>query len=562
MTPSVTETRLGQALARFEQKAVNTVYRDLPTLKLAHFARDPFALADEGHAQILDLQSLRPSTLDLWPHQREIIAAWVDIPHLEETGELRFRNLHEEKSRQMGVTWVVAYILHWAVAYHGVPLLAISRKLGEVCDPGFTTDSIFGRIRYLWQRTPDEIRTPLIFSGGNDPSIRNPVTGGFIAGEGAVLDPGRGGKYAAVFLDEAARIPWGRTVHAAVSRACPEGRLYNSTPRGEDDLYYWLRTTKPAGYTFLRHHWRVHPVYGQGAHIAGEDDDCLMCQGNRNEIAWNPSSPQSHRYPGRLASPWYDRAVVELTNEQVAEELDIDYSGSLPARVYSEFNEELHVLSDIPYDPLLPIKLSFDYGWEMNAVGIWQVAPTHVAKIGEFEGPDMTPDIVANGIRSVLAGLGVEARNLAHHNTITWECVGDPAGDAHNLATGRPLTADYRAQGFNITSYRRPIDQTIIAVKRLLIGQPVRMYLSAKGCPASITHFKNNRWPVDRAGNRKPNQREPLNDVHNHMLRADSYLLSSLYPPPDMTAMILDVHTQWVGTGHMSDDLPRYDDVL
>jgi len=534
----------------------------LPEISADRIARDPFALADDGLAHILDLQTLRPSVLNLWPHQREIIEAWVDIPHLTETGELRFRNLHEEKSRQMGVTWVTAYLLYWAVAYHGVPLLAISRKLGEVCDPGFTTDSIFGRIRYLWQRTPVDIRVPLIFSGGNDPSIRNPVTGGFLSGEGAILDPGRGGKYAAIFLDEAARIPWGRTVHAAVSRACPEGRFYNSTPRGEDDLYFWLRDTRPDGYIWLRHHWSCHPVYGRESHVAGEDPDCLMCEGTRQDLVWSASRPRCHRYPGRLTSPWYDRAVVELTDEQVAEELDIDFTGSLPARVYSEFSEEMHVLPFIPYDPLLPIMLSIDYGWEMNAVGIFQQGPGHLAMIGEFEGPDMTPEMVCDGIRRVLRDLGVSSNNLLPVNTVTWRFVGDPAGDAHNLATGRPLTADYRAQGFSIQSYRRPIDQTIIAVKRLLLGKPVRLYLSAAGCPQTVTHFKNNRWPVDRAGNRKPNQREPLNDRHNHMLRGVSYLLTSLYPPPDVTAVLSDTLDWEIGSGRLSSYLPSYNDPL
>jgi len=526
----------------------------------ARYERDPFALADDGLVWCLDLKTLRASRLDLWPHQREIIEAWVDIPHLAETGELRFRNIHEEKSRQMGVTWVTSYVLYWALTYHPVPMLAISRKLGEICDPGFTTDSVFGRIRYIWSRMRSDLRPGLIFSGGNDPSVRNPAVGGFLAGEGAVLDPGRGGKYAAVFLDEAARIPWGRTVHAAVSRACPEGRFYNSTPKGEDDLYFWLRHTRPPGYTFLRHHWSRHPWYGEGQHIAGASPDtCEMCLGVELKIPWDASNPRTHRYPGRLASPWYDHAVAELTDEQVAEELDIDFAGSLPARVYTEFNEEIHVVPNIPFDPGLPVMLSFDYGWEMTAVGIWQKATTHIAKIGEFEASDLTPDQVAAGIHGVLARLDVAANNRRVIDTLNWYCVGDPAGDAHNLATGRPLTADYRACGFNISSHRRSIDSTIVAVKRLLLGRPMRAYYSAAGCPATIRHMKNNRWPVDRAGNRKPNAREPLNDIHNHMARADSYLLTALFPPPDLEVTLRDIAAdEFLGSGRLDESLPRY----
>jgi hypothetical protein len=549
---------ISRRAAREALRPIRERYASSRLAGMDEYARDPVRLLREGLVRVLDLKTLQVVRLIPWPHQVEVIEAWVDVPHLQETGELRFRNVHEEKSRQMGLTWITAYVLWWALNFHNVPLLALSRKLGEICDSGPTTDSLFGRIRFIHERVPLHLRSPLVWVGGNDPAIRNPIrTSAFLSGEGATPDAGRGGKYAAVFLDEAARIPWGRLVHSAVSRACPAGRFYNSTPKGEDDLYFWLRDTRPAGYEFLRHHWSVNPAYNTGLHVAaipprvsegiaypGQHADqppellavaesCERCAAAIEGVAWDAEQVRAHRYPGRLTSEWYDMANVELTDEQVAEELDIDYTGSLPARVYAEFSEERHVRELIPYDPALPVMLSFDYGWAMTAVGIWQDAPLELRKIAEFEGSDLIPEQVASGIRANLRAIGVPEVELGDFNTLTWLAVGDPAGDAHNMATGRTLTEDYRAAGFNITSQRRSIDSTITAVKRVLQGvAPKRLLISRQTCPASVRHFKNNQWPVDRNGNRKPDAREPLNNEHNHMCRADAYLISHLCPPP------------------------------
>jgi hypothetical protein len=86
--------------------------------------------------------------------------------------------------------------------------------------------------------------------------------------------------------------------------------------------------------------------------------NCELCAGTIAGLIWNPRSPKAHRFPGRLTSPHYDRAVIGKTAEQVASELDIDRERSLKARVYDEFSGDLHVERDpdgtelvIPYDP-------------------------------------------------------------------------------------------------------------------------------------------------------------------------------------------------------------------
>lgn len=552
---------------------------------ISHYARDPFAHADEGHVHVLDLETMEVVPLVLWPHQRELIGAWIDLDHLQATGILRLRNVHEEKSRQMGITWVTAWVVCWILHYHPTSGLALSLKGGEICDSGPTPKSFFGRVKFIWRHLPEKYQAPLHFVGQPDPQIRNlRLANAFITGGGATSDPGRGGKFGYIFMDEAARIPMGEMVHAAVARACPSGRFYNSTPAGEDDMYYRLRNPKLPEYVYLRHHWSVHPVYNRGMHVAevalydeqGNQQEpvvqldaaqeaaaavCPLCPGNRQGMIWTPTMP-CHRYPGKLTSPWYDLAVVELTDDQVARELDIDYTRSLTARVYPEFNEELHVIEDIPYDPQLPIELSFDFGWSSaTAVGIWQEYPNEYCKIGEFEQTDLTPDQVVAGIKQVLRRLGVAEGDLAGFNMLTWLAVGDPAGAATSPQTGTTLFADYRREGIAIISKQRTVDQTITAVKRLLRGRPKTLLISEAGAPASVTHYKSNRWPTDRAGRPKPDPSGPANDVHNHSCRADAYLIAHKFPPAADIQEYLEPVTR-ATSGHLADDLPGYDDVL
>ena len=386
---------------------------DLAQRKLNRYAADPFLLLDEGHIRVPDIVTRRPVVLTPYESQRELLNAWIDRRHLADTGDLRFRNVHCEKSRQMGDTWIFAYGFWWAVTFHPVSLLITHLREKKVDDGGMgsTVDSFMGKVRYLHERAPAQIRAPLTFK---HLLIRNERSSAFVVGEGATSEPGRGGSYDGGLLDEAARIAYAQSAQAAVVSAIPEGRVYLSTPEGEDELFHAMRETKPAGVTFIRHHWSRHPVYGAGAHIAGTDPGCRGCRGNQGDVAWDAQHPErAHRYPGKLASPWYDRKVAELTHEQVAQELDIDYAGSLTARVYAEFTEEVHVVDGPLFDAVIGYETAWDYGADTTSVVILQDTPRELRAVGEYEIGDSTPEQVAAGLREVLADMGCRCGSCA-----------------------------------------------------------------------------------------------------------------------------------------------------
>lgn len=539
---------------------------------LDRYARDPFAHLDDGHVLILGLARddddeaavtsesgvrLAPQIFRPYEYEREVGAAWIDLERLEATGELVWVNGLGEKSRQMGWTWTTSWLLLWGLMYHAnTRALAIHLNGSKVDDGGdrSTTESIFGRIRYMAESRipaswglPNETTWPdtmrpidyLTFRQAPVSIIVNRLTGASLVGGVATEDPGRGGTYTNVLADEFARVPWGGAAHRSLRSACPRGRLYGSTPHGKSNRFYDLVSRPPRGYRKIRLHWSRHPIYGAGAHLAGSDPEgCVRCAGTSAGVAWDPETTAhlTHRYPERLTSPWYDDAVVDLTDEDVAQELDISYEASTSARVYPQFDPAVHVVDSIEYDPALRVELSFDYGYSPSAtaVGIWQDAPDSLRKIGEVEVTEATPDQVVALIRAALVDLGLPEVETEPRFTRSLLAIGDPSGEARTIATGRSIVDEYARQGIHIIARRYTVRETIRAMQRLLIGRPKPVRYSARGCPKTIVHMQENHWPTDRTGAVKREAPAPENDAHNHMPSADRYYVRWKFQPPDV----------------------------
>lgn len=544
-----------RALGRAVSDLVDPLADQRLTGSSERYRLDPWAHPEDGHVRILDLENNETIPFVPYQHQIEMAEAWVDLDHLRKTAqagdaEIRFRNVHEEKTRQMGATWGLAWVLLWVLIYHEAQGFVLNVNADEVDDGGqaSTVDSIFGRIRFMAEHGvsgdpdgeetfwPEYLRPGRFLTFRGRPSIiRNRLRStSYIRGAVQSPDPGRGRHYTHALLDEAARLAWGESVHAAITRAVPQGRFYNSTPFGKGNVYYRLRETRPAGYTFLRHHWTQHPVYSRGMHVAAaEPTACPQCHGNMIGLRWSANSPVAHRYPGRPTSPWYEQAIVELTDEQVAAELEIDYEGSLTARVFSEFSEEVHSAAEIPYEPAVPVELGIDYGWGASAtwVNIYQRLPGELRQVGEVVMMQSTPEQVAAALVEELAEIGYPLVELEPTFTRDVRVIGDPSGDAR-LATGGTLADEYRKLGWNPQPAENGIAVTINAVKRVLLGRPVRFRISRARCPQTIKAFQENRWPTDRTGRIKDTANEPVNDVHNDAMRATAYYMVETYPPP------------------------------
>ena len=495
-------------------------------------------------------RKLREVPMILFPDQVATIDACIDLPHLAKTGELVWRNVAIEKSRQIGETWVLAALVCWALLHHPTVGLAMHTKGGKIDDGGErnTPESLFGRIRYI-DRKLSRDTLPYLPRGllyrpfSRDPAkVENPANGAMVIGEGQTDNPGRGSTFDFVLGDEFAFVEHGEKVYAALDEACPDGKVLFSTVNGDSNAHARICDEKPLGWTYLRLHWSTHPVYSQGLHVAGDEPSCRLCAANRAGVEWTARDPAAHRFPGKLTSPWYDKRVIGKTLEQVAEELDIDREGALSARVFREFSSTLHVIeTGIAYDEMVPLELAWDYGLDTTSVIFIQDAPDEVRCIGIVELGDQhdssaTPEKVAAAVREYAVDrLGVPARFATAEWTAKWRGVGDPAGHARSMETGRPWVIAYRRLGFVIgrpsSRLTRSVDTSINSVKRLLLGTPKPLRICGVNCDELARHLRNNTWPVDVAGHRRLGSTTPKDDEHNHACRALAYWAVDRYPP-------------------------------
>lgn len=527
--------------------------RDIELTQAERYARDPVAWIndhvvigskfDEAHDEGRGVRALK---MRLFDHQKRTLEAWIDLPHLNATGDLVFSNVLIEKSRQIGETWLFAAVVCWLLHYRSLTGLVMAQRGGDIADRGWTHKSFFGRVKYVDDRLRRD-RVPglgdLVYRpAASDPaSIANPARGALVYGECQRDDPGRGQSLDWLIVDEAAHVQHGEMIHAALADACPNGKVYLSTVTGDDNMHARLCDDKPAGWTYLRLHWSAHPAYGRGAHVAGADDDCPLCLAVRDKVGWSATDPLTHRFPGRVTSPWYDRAVCDKTAEQVASELDIDRERSLSARVFAEFDSSRHVVAGgLSYMPEAPLELAVDYGLDVCSVLVIQQLERFVRVIGILEmgdvfGSTATPDKVAAALRLYLQELGVPHEETLPDRTPKIRAIGCPSGHHRQQNTAKPMVDDYRRQGFTIgrpaSTLTARIETTHVAVKRLLDGAPKELQVCGIHAAEFASHMRNNVWPTDVTGSRRTSATEPNDNVHNHACRAFAYWCVDRFPP-------------------------------
>jgi len=135
---------------------------------------------------------------------------------------------HVEKTRQMMISWLTAAEHLWGVMFiHGYAGFLASCKEKLVDDGGenSTPNSLMGRIRYIYDRLPDEIRdwAPLSFSHLR---IHCPAQSSFIVGEGTSPNMGRGGTWTRTELAKGDPAAWPRGGASEVAIGTVRGKRF------------------------------------------------------------------------------------------------------------------------------------------------------------------------------------------------------------------------------------------------------------------------------------------------------------------------------------------------
>jgi hypothetical protein len=366
---------------------------------------------------------------------------------LEECARLdrgeKTKTIHDEKSRQMGMSWAAALLILWCLtfwryAWRGL-VLSYNEDLVDDGGQKSTTDSLFGKVRFMHDRMPANLQAPLDFRLGR---IVNRKTGAAVIGKSTnpaskqAGGGGRGGSYRFGFWDEAAFGAHSFQVWAGFRKAA-RVRVLWSTPNGKSNIFAWLRFKAKGGVRFLRQHWTCHPEYSAGAQVVD----------------------------GKWWSPWYEQECQDMTEEDIARELDISYEASARGRALPEFSVEVHVRPDVGPTGA-ELFAGIDFGIRATTIGIYESRPgdgfLEIAGIAAMEYANATADIIAAAF-APWQKLGLR------------RIYGDPAGKARTQTTGTSIIDELRVRGVPIMADQRlrDVQRRVRTARLVLAGKKV-----------------------------------------------------------------------------------------
>lgn len=237
-------------------------------------------------------------------------------------------NLLVEKTRDMGLSWLVIAIFVWFWIFRGAgnDFLLGSRKQQYVDELG-NMSALMPKARYILKKLPSWM-VPTGFSLGHQSEwdnynrLINPVTGCVISGEANNVNFGTAGRFKAALFDELAK--WEHTDVAAWESASDTTscKLAVSSAWGERGVFFELAHDKRGDIKVIRIPWQLHPLKDEA---------------------------------------WYAEQVATRSKADVASNIDINYAASVEGRAFPNFDINVQGVDADPYDQGLPIMMECDF---------------------------------------------------------------------------------------------------------------------------------------------------------------------------------------------------------
>jgi len=149
---------------------------------------------------------------NLYPFQKKLVLA---LRECIDTGE----SLMIEKSRDMGVSWIVMLVFQWYWLFYEGSDVHVGSSKREYVDKLGVKSTLIEKFRFNLSYIPKWMCPPLKkYRDDSLAKIKNPGNGNTLTGEAAVPSFGMSQRYRAVLMDELARQPYGRIAYETVSQ--------------------------------------------------------------------------------------------------------------------------------------------------------------------------------------------------------------------------------------------------------------------------------------------------------------------------------------------------------
>lgn len=279
----------------------------------------------------------------LYPFQREVLYKLVE--HIDQG-----KDLLVEKSRDMGMTYLVCFAFQWFWQFHKGFAFHIGSAKQDKVDILGDKSSIMEKIRCNIRMQPQFLLPSREYKLSDNTAflkIFNPTFNSQITGESANPEFSRSGRYSAVLFDEFAFWQNDYEAWSAASDSTP-CRLAISTPYGKSNQFAIERFS--GRIPVVKVHWTQHP---------------------------------------EKTEEWYANECERRDEDVIARELDISYTKSMKGTIYNNFDYIKHVSPDLKkeYPECRKITRCWDNGWT-SAVSFITKKDTKVLVFDEliFEG--------------------------------------------------------------------------------------------------------------------------------------------------------------------------------
>lgn len=407
------------------------------------------------------------------------------------------RDMLVDKSRDMGVTWMVLAVFVWGWLFKGWELRVGSRTRDYV-DKGGDMNSLMEKMRYVLERLP-EWMIPQEFDKKRGTrfnalcKLANPDTNSAIIGEATSPKFGRGGRSKAIFYDEFAF--WSCAEEAWKGGADTTNcRIVVSTPNGMGNKFADLKHDESLELERVTLHWKLHPLKSE---------------------------------------EWYKNECKRRTSSEIAQELDISYQASSSGRVYEAFSlVKIGESAEYDYNPILPLFTGWDFGegGEDPTAMLWMQLDAQNGKLRIIDeymlaGKDINyfATLVTGRLDSQYQ-YDSEALWLVerHRNWKNAVHIGDPYnGNKTTFVGNTTIKKELERHGIHV-NLNRGSGSVIERIRITNLWIP-RMMVNAR-CKKFIESMQNSRWPKkDAISESTSPKKKPVHNRFSHYRTALEY---------------------------------------
>ncbi len=438
----------------------------------------------------------------LFPYQKDVIEWIIKKIKNGEDGLI-------EKSRDMGVTWLVIWTFIWFWRFSDT-FSGLIGSYKEALVDNRTKDSIFGMIDYGLDNMPKWLLPHRFKPKDHRQRMKlvNSENFNLIAGDTMNPDFARGSRKTAVFLDEGASWEYFRDAWESSGDTTP-CRLTVSTPKGRNAF----AILRESGIDVLTIHWKKHPF---------KDDK------------------------------WYEFEKERRTDEEVAQELDISYHRSQEGRVYPEWDNVVY--GNYEYDDGLPLYIGWDFGQTDDTAIIWfQTEGGKIRIIDCYSNRGKTIDFYVPFITGNIPSMDYryskkDFKIIEEHNN--WKNAvhyGDPAGRFVNQVTNTSVLDVLKQNGIyvNFREEAKDFQTRKTATKLLLKNMVINDNERTKELGAAI---ENANYPsVKSGGMENIRSIKPVHNWTSHYRSALEYFCVNFNRLSDNKRQIRDKFPQREG---------------